>query len=277
MNRPARRSILAVGVPGTGKTALHVRITDAAILRPGYDGVFVLDRNEEWSASLDRYVGDLEAQLEALDEDEARVREAVKARGWDGYEVRQLDGPIVRSAEEYKDCCALLATMRRSSSPLLTPRRTIWRCGRDPKLYGEALREAVDQGHMWLVFSESPDWFTNYERDWPFDAIPGRDVRLSQLYSQGRAHIKNRHGEPCPIHILTDSQDLAMVHWKVRKFSSIVLMSRIEGGESYATLRREFGDGTDSLANRVRRLKPHEWIAVRGEMPELAPYSRGGR
>jgi hypothetical protein len=129
-----------------------------------------------------------------------------------------------------------------------------------------------------FVFSESPDWFSSYERDWPFNSIPGRpDVALSQLYSQGRAHIPNASGTPCRIHILCDSQDLMMVHWKIRKFSTDVIVSRLEGGESFACVKREFGDGSDTLVERVRALGDHQWTALRGRVPELAPFRGGGR
>jgi len=278
MNRPARRAILAVGVPGSGKTTLHKRITDCVILHPGYDSVFVLDRNEEWGGRLERHVGDLEAQLELLEEDEARVRGAVRAHGRIGLAARELDGPLIRNLAEYAEFCGLLASERKSDKPAMVPRRVIWRCGRDTTAYGDPLREACDQGNVMIVFSESPDWFTSYERDWPLDQVPGRpDVKLSQLYSQGRAHIRNRYGEPCAVHILCDAQSLAMVHWKVRQFSSTVLCSRVEGGESYRAISREFGDGTEELVRRVRALEPRQWIAIRGELPELAPFRGGGR
>jgi hypothetical protein len=277
MNRPERRAILCVGAPGTGKTVLLRRITDTMIRQSGYDGIIVLDRTEEWSTELERHAGDLEQQLELLQEDEERVRRAVAVCGQAGVAARWYDGPIVRSAAEYRQVCELLAVEQNVFPPVI-PRRTIFRCGRDPSAYGEAIRIAVDQGHCVVVFAEAPDWFTSYERDWVFDAIPGRpDVRLSQLYSQGRAHLPNARGEPCPIHIVCDSQALALVHWKVRQFSNVVLVSQIEGGESYACLKREFGDGTDKHVDAVRALQPRQWLAVRGRMPELAPFRGGGR
>lgn len=278
MNRPKRRSILAVGVPEAGKTVLHKRITDIVILQPGYDGVLVFDRNGEWSTGLEPHIGDLEAQLDILEEDEARVERAVSMCGRAGLETRIHDGPIVTSVAEFEEYTRLLALEHHAATETVIPRRTIVRCGRDVAAYGDFLRVSCDQGHMFVVFSESPDWFTSYERDWPFDNIPGRpDVTLSQIYSQGRSHIPNKRGEPCPMHILTDSQDFMMVHWKVRKFSRTVLVGRVEGGDSYAFIRKEYGDGTKELVRRVRALELHEWIAVRGTMPELAPYRGGGR
>ncbi len=278
MNRPDRRTILAVGVPGTGKTVLIMRITDAMLERDGYDSIFVLDRKEEWSEQLEPLVGDLEAQLEELEEDEARVEAAKRQRGWEGLAVRKHHGPLIRSADEYDAYCRLLALERRAEVPTLVPRRVIWRCGWDVNAYGVALAAACNQGNVAIVFCEAPDWFTSHEAQWPLANIPGRpDVSLAQLYSQGRAHIKNAAGAKCRIHLICDSQDLAMVHWKPRKFSETVLLSRIEGGESYAVIRREFGDGTDDIVNRVRAISDHEWLAVRGTMPELGPYRGGGR
>lgn len=277
MNRPERRAILVVGAPGSGKTVLHRRITDAIMVHDGFDGVFVLDRSGEWSCDLEPYIGDLEQQLELLEDDELGVQRAVRVCGREGLAARKYDGPIVRSAAEFAQLCELLAVELHTSEHII-PRRTIWRCGRDTAAYGDALRIACDQGNLMVVFSESPDWFTSYERDWVFDAIPGRpDVKLSQLYSQGRAHIVNARGVPCPIHILCDSQSLAMVHWKVRQFSNVVVVSHLEGGESYACLRREFGDGTNKQERAVRALQPREWLAVRGRMPELGPFRGGGR
>lgn len=279
MNRPDRRAILCIGIPGSGKTAMTLRITDDMVLRPGFDSVFVLDRLEQFSTGLNRHIGDLEAQLEELEDDEARVLAATGTRGLEaGMAARRHDGPIVRNLAEYAQYGALLAAERRAKVETLVPRRVIWRCGPSPAAYGEAIAEACNQGNVAIVACESRGWWPNFRHEWPLHELPGRpDVTLEHLLTMGRASIRNRHGEWCPVHLVLDAQDFGMLHWMVRKFCLTVLCSRLEGGESYAIISKEFGDGTGELVKRVRELGDHEWIAVRGEMPRIAPFRGGGR
>lgn len=283
MNRPARQMITVVGVPGTGKTVMTDRIADAMIMHPGYDSVFVFDPLEQRSVPLERNIGDLQAQIEYLEEDEARVREATSRGGRKaGMAARKLDGPLVRTLAEYEEVCRLFAVERKSKLPSLIPPRVIWRCGPYGAAYAPAIAEACNTGNIVLVMSESRLWFPNYRHDWPIDEIPGRDdITMEHLITMGRAHIKNRAGDRCALHMILDAQDFMMLSNLVRKNSDTVICGRLEGGEAFDIIRREFGDGTKTLVERVRKLKDHEWITVRshppGSTPELGPYRGGGR
>jgi hypothetical protein len=278
MNRPHRRTIFLVGRPGCGKTATSLRITDRMIMHPGFDSVFVLDPLEQHSVGLNASIGDLEEQLDLLEEDEERVRRAILKQGSSGIAARKHDGPIVRSVEEYDEFCALFAAETKSTHPTAIPRRVVWRCGPQPENYGPAIAEACDQGHVVLQLCESKLWYPPYQAKWPIHELPGRpDVTMEHLITMGRASIRNRDGEWCPVHMILDAQSFMMVHWEVRQNVDTVMVSQIRGNASYAVLNREFGDGTGELAERIRKLERYEWIAACGELPELAPYRGGGR
>lgn len=280
MNRPDRKSILCIGLPGSGKTALTLRITDWFVdCEPGIDSTFVLDIVEQFSTGLDAHVGDLEAQLELLEADDERVRAIARSRGLEAAQkARTLDGPICRNIMEFARYCGLLAEARESKEPRLLPRRVIWRCGPKPEAYGFVFAEACNIGNVAIVACESKHWWPPFKDKWPIKEIPGRpDVTLEALITMGRAHIRNRHGHYCPVHLVLDAQMFALLHWEVRQSTLTVLCSRLEGGEAYATINREFGDGTGDLAGQIRQLEPHEWLAVRGRMPQLAPFRGGGR
>lgn len=279
MNRPERQLILAIGVPGTGKTVLTDRIADAMLLHRGYDSIFVADPLEQRSVELERHLGDLEQQLELLVDDELRIAEVGKRQGREaGLRARRLDGPLVRSLEEYSTCCALAGELHGREGRSVIPSRVIWRCGPDPAAYAPMIAEACDQGNIVLVLSESRLWYPNFRHQWPINEIPGRDdLTMEHLLTLGRAHIRNRSGERCAVHMILDSQDFMMLSPLVRKHCRTVLCGRLEGGEAFEIIRREFGDGTGELVRRVRELHDHEWIAVRGTMPELGPYRGGGR
>lgn len=269
MNRPDRRSILCIGIPGSGKTVMTLRICDAMLRHPGYDSVFVLDRLEQHSVALNRHLGDLDEQLDLLEQDRA-----AQNRGM----LRTYDGPLIQSMNEYYEFCGMLARARDSKAPRIVPERVIWRCGPNAANYAEPIAEACNQGNVVLVLCETRGWFSNYQHDWPIAELPGRpDVTMEHLLTMGRAHIRNRHGEYCAVHMIYDAQDFGMLHWMVRRFTQTVLCSRLEGGESYRIVGAEFGDGTGELVQKVRALRPHQWIAVRGEMPEVAPFRGGGR
>jgi hypothetical protein len=279
MNRPDRQMILAVGVPGTGKTVITDRIADAMILHAGYDSIFVLDPLEQRSTALERYIGDLEQQIELLEEDEERVRRAWTSGGRvAGMKARTLDGPLLRTVAEYSEYCELFARERESKLPRLIPPRVIWRCGPSGAAYAPAIAEACDVGNVVLVMSESRLWYPNHRYQWPINDIPGRsDLTMEHLITMGRAHIRNRAGDRCALHMVLDAQDFMMLHNYVRKNCEVVLCGRLEGGESFRIVQAEFGDGSKGLVERVRKLENHEWIAVRGEMPEIGPYRGGGR
>jgi hypothetical protein len=277
--RPDRKIILCIGVPGTGKTTMTDRICDAMMMHAGYDSIFVLDPLEQRSVGLNRHIGDLEEQLELLEDDEERVRAAASSGGLRaGMAARRWDGPILRTVAEYSEYCGLLAAARESKLGRVVPPRVIWRCGPNPAAYAPAIAEACNQGNTVLVLSESRLWYRNFRSEWPINEIPGReDLTMEHLLTMGRAHIRDRHGVYCPVHLVLDAQDFMMLHNMVRKFTTTVLCSRLEGGEAFKIIQAEFGDGTKALVEKVRKLKNHEWIAVRGEMPELGPFRGGGR
>ena len=259
--RMGRQSLLCIGEPGAGKTTLERRITDAFMRRASIDSVFVLDRQEEWSIGIEEL--ELEEQLAELERDEDR-------------KVRRHDGPIVHSVEEYHELCRLYAELLEDDQVERVPERVIWRCGDDPARYVGALREAVDQGNVMVVFAEGAEWFPNYLSKWPIDKIRD-DVTLAGLWRRGRAHIRNRDGARCRFHIVVDTQYPMQVHWYVRDYSETVLCSALEGADSLDFVRRNYGKDGKALAARVQGLEKHQWIAVRGEMPELAAFRGGGR
>jgi len=279
MNRPKRRLILIIGVPDSGKTALALRITDAMIATPGYDSVFVLDVGEQHSVLLNPFIGDLQSQIEYLEEDEARIGRAASSGGLQaGMAARTLDGPLIRNLTEFDEYCRLFAAERKSDKPSLIPPRVIWRCGPRSEDYAPPIAEACNIGNVAIVPCESRRWWPPFKHQWPFMEIPGRDdVTMESLITEGRSHVRNRHGDHCPVHLVLDAQSFGLLHWEVRQNVRTVICGRLEGGEAYSIIRKEFGDGTGELVSRVRKLKMKEWIAVRGEMPELAPYRGGGR
>ena len=278
-DRPDRQTILVIGVPGSGKTAEATQITDEMILEDGIDTVYALDTLEQLSVGLEPYIGDLEQQLEILMDDEQRVNSIWRDRGREeGLRARQHDGPLIRTTAEYSEYCELFAAAQKSKKPLLAPPRVIWRCGPLGASYGPAIAEACDQGHTALFMPETRLWYPNFRHEWPINEIPGRpDLTMEHLITMGRAHIRNRHGQRTKIHLVLEAQSFMMLHNYVRNNCEIVICGRLEGGEAFDIVRREFGDGTRELVDRVRKLENHEWIAVRGKMPPVGPYRGGGR
>lgn len=293
------RSTLLIGLPGTGKTTMEVRITDMYIRNPGVRCVHVFDTVEQWSPLLQEHLGDLEAQLELLVEDELRVHQAIRKHGFEkGSTVRKYDGPLIRDRVEFNEYCQLLAEEWRDNDELQDvwgeppaddelgtyPRRVIWRCGEPPVNYAAsgALTEFINCGWAVGCFSESPDWFPPYKTKWPVMEIPERpDVRLEQLFTKGRAHIKDRHGERTGVSMVFDTQDLSAIHWNARQIAtsskSAVLCSQVIGNDTYQLLDRTYGQGDHDISKTVRELKPREWRAIWGTMPKLAPFRGGGR
>jgi len=277
--RLGRQSLLIIGMPGTGKTTLERRLTDVYMTKASIDSVFVLDTKGEWSTGLERCEHDLEQQLELLEQDDERARAG---------KLREYDGPIVHSSAEYHEFCQLLAEERESEHDELVPPRVIWRQGKHPHTYGDGLREGVDQGHVMFVFCEGAKWFPPYWRDWPWGPIRG-DVTMPDLLAEGRAHIPDRNGKPCRIHVMVDTQVLQQVHWQVRSFCEIVIAGPIEGGDTLSIIKKEFGRGGrgKELAQEVQQVEWHDWVVLRNipaervgrgrVMPPLAPFRGGGR
>jgi len=219
-------------------------------MRQRYFGpIFVFDRMCEWSVGLEGM--DLEEQICECDRNQKNI-------------MPHIDGPIVSSRKEFEALARLSAAVHQSQHSTEVPRRVIWRCGRNPENYADPISLALLMGDCTLVLAESPDWFPSYRRDWPISAIRGYpDLTLGHLWTQGRAHIANAYGEKRPIHLILDSQAPQLVHWQVRSMATHVLVSRVEGGDAYSVLRREFGDGTDDLVNAVRAARQFEWIQAR--------------
>jgi len=270
MRRGKRELILVLGTPDSGKTVLMVRITDWLVQhRDSLDSIFVMDRTEEWSVGLEPYEFDLEAQLELLEADDAAAR-----RG----EPRDYMGPLVHSVDEFHTFCELLGQANDLDAPKV-PRRVVWRMGDLCESYRPGMAEAVAQGNVMIVLPEGPRWFPSIgKHEWPVMEIT-EGVTLEQVYSEGRAHIKNRDGKRCAISVLTESQFLQQVHWIVRNYSRTVVCSQIEGADTADLIRRNFGKAGrgKELLEEVQKLEPREWIAIRGEMPELAEFRGGGR
>ncbi len=224
---------LIIGEPGSGKTTLERRWTDA-LLSSSLTSIFVLD-------------------------------------AWDD-EIWDDAGPICHDVVDYRAACRELAEQRGRAGGELIPRRAVWRCGVEPQGYATPLRLAVDEGHVLVVFCECDAWFPAGNRPWPVQSVR-EDVTMRDLILRGRAHIPNRAGERCAFHWIADTQYPQETAPLIRKVANPILCSSIEGAETLDWIRRNCGRGGrgKELATRVQNLEPHEWIALRGAMPRLAP------
>lgn len=273
MQRPKRKIWFFVGMPGTGKTAAELRLTDSLVKGSGWDSIFVADVLEQHSPRLERHIGDLEQQVELLLDDEERVRRH-------GIAARQYDGPIVTSLLEYRDLCRLYAAeVDPKGAPSLVPPRVIWRCGDKAEDYAPMIAEGCNQGWVVLQLCETWRWYPPHFGAWPMHEVPGRpDVYMERLITEGRIGIKNRDGERCGIGMIVEAQMFeGQVSTFIRRNANVVFVSQLRGKESYDVITREFGDGTRALEERIRKLEPYQWITVFGDMPKLAPYRDNGR
>jgi hypothetical protein len=225
-----------IGEPGSGKTTFERRWTDRIVTdRASVDSVFVYDT----------------------------LSEPI----WDNA------GPVVRDAAEYRRACEAEGQRIGADGPCV-PRRVIWRCGTRPEFFTGALREAIDQGNVCSVFAEASRWFPPHGKgSWPVWEIRA-DVTLDDFMRLGRAHIRNRDGVRCVSHYIADTQYPFDVHRLMRDVSDPVLCSKIEGENSLKWVRANFGANGAATARRVQTLADHQWIALRGSMPELAPYRK---
>lgn len=237
MRRGNRITAFIIGEPGSGKTTVERRWTDWLVSnRPSIDSIFVLDS----------------------------LAEPV----WDDA------GPIVTSARDYHNVCAESGRAVNLLGPPLVPRRVVWRCGHSPIGYIPALREACDQGHVLLVFTEAAQWFQpGGKGQWPVYQVR-EDVSLEEILRLGRAHIRNRDGERSWIGYMADTQYPWDCHRLMRDVSTTVLCSKIEGERTLQWVRGNFGTDGKELVHRVQSLERHQWIALRGDMPTLAPLRK---
>lgn len=280
MRRPKRKIWFFVGMPGMGKTVAELRLTDMLVKKSGWDSIFVADVLEQHSPRLEPYIGDIEQQVEKLLEDDERVRLAVQNRGIGGLADRLYDGPIVTNLREYRDLCRLYAdAVDPGGTPSLVPARVIWRLGYKAADYAPMIVEACNQGWVVIQLCETWRWYPPNFGEWPLHELPGRpDVAMELLITEGRIGIKNRDGERCGIGMIVEAQMfVGQVSTFIRRNANVVLVSQLRGKESYDIITREFGDGTRALEDKIRALPPYKWIAVAGDMPELAPYRDNGR
>jgi hypothetical protein len=146
------------------------------------------------------------------------------------------------------------------------PRVAVWKLGEDVESYTPVIAEAVELGDIALFIDEFYE-FAPSGMGWTGSKI------LRRVVLAGRHQPRRDDGDIRPTHLFIATQYPRTIHHLVWSQAATVMCGVLSGEQSYDWVRANFGK--EQLV-RVKALKNHEWLCLKGTRPALPGYGADG-